>query len=288
MISTKQLKNISIKYSGRSSDYIFPTVVQGCVGGCHYCYAARHSPMSFYGNVMISENLDAIIDTVHKFTPKVSKPNQTHEKYTTWDIACNADIVPVLEEFDWKYLFNYFKNSNRDFATLATKFVNKKLLDYKPDKKIRVRMSLMPENYSNVIEPKTSLVRKRIAFINELYDAGYEVHVNFSPVIYTNTWKEDYKKLFTELDSAISDNVKHDLKCEVIFLTHNEQLHKFNVSQQKKGESALWVPKIQENKTSKFGGNNVRYYHKLKSTLVEEFKELVQEIIPYCEIRYIF
>jgi hypothetical protein len=37
MISTKQLKNISIKYSGRSSDYIFPTVVQGCVGGCHYC-----------------------------------------------------------------------------------------------------------------------------------------------------------------------------------------------------------------------------------------------------------
>lgn len=287
MITYKELKSIAIRFSGRSSDYIFPTVIQGCVGGCHYCYAARHNPDSFYEEQKISNNLDKILEKVKHFEPDIIKPNQTHDKYITWDIGCNSDITPLLKYFDWYKLFDYFKHSERDFGTFATKFTNKDLLSYNPDRKIRVRMSLMPEHYSKVIEPKTTLIRKRIEFINHLYEAGYEVHINFSPVIYTNTWLKDYEQLFELIDSTLTDDVKQQLKCEVIFLTHNANLHLYNLEKNKKGEQVLWCPQYQEDKISKFGGNNIRYKHQLKSKLIDEFKQLLSNI-PYCEIRYIF
>jgi hypothetical protein len=41
-------------------------------------------------------------------------------------------------------LCDYFKKHPKLAATFATKWVNK-LLDYVPENKIRVRMSLMPE-----------------------------------------------------------------------------------------------------------------------------------------------
>ncbi|WP_181307620.1 hypothetical protein [Rufibacter sp. XAAS-G3-1] len=45
---------------------------------------------------------------------------------------------------------------------------------------------------------------------------------------------------------------------------------------------------IQETKQSQFGDINAWYQHQLKAQWVREFKELQQEVIPWCEIRYIF
>lgn len=288
MVIEKELKSKLIRYSGRSSDYIFPTIVQGCFGKCSYCYAARHSPDNFYNNIKISTNLDDIIETVRNFIPDIEKPNQTHEKYISWDIACNSDIVGALHYIDYEKLINYFKESDRDFGTFATKFVNHRLLKYDAEKKMRVRMSLMPEKASQIVEPNTANIMKRIDFMNKLILSGYEVHINFSPVIFTIDWIKDYSKLFDYLNLVLSDKVKEQLKCEVIFLTHNKNLHEYNQLLSKPGEQVLWIPSLQEKKTSGFGGDNIRYEHRFKQNLIEEFKELLKEKLPYCEIRYIF
>jgi len=287
-IQSKTLRNIDIKFSGRSSDYIFPTILSGCFGNCQYCYAARHAPEVFYNQIKVSENLDAIINKVKNFQHNIIKPNQTHEKYITWDIACNADIVPALHLFDWIKLFDYFKNSERDFGTFATKFVNPKLLTYNSNKKIRVRMSLTTDIVNKSLESNTASIRQRVLFLNKLYEAGYEVHINFSPVVFYKNWIKDYKALFSFINNNISKEVKEQLKCEVIFLTHNEKLHKYNLENSLKGENALWTPQFQESKVSKFGGNNIRYQYQLKYKLIDEFKKTLKEYMPYCEIRYIF
>jgi spore photoproduct lyase len=288
-IIEKTLKNIDIKFSGRSSDYIFPTIIQGCFGRCSYCYAARHNPDKFYNQIKISQNIDQIIEKVKNYdTSGIVKPNQTHAKFITWDIACNADIVSALHLFDWEHLFDYFKYSDRDFGTFATKFVNDKLLKYNPDKKIRVRTTLVPLQVHNNVEKNTADLVKRINFLNKLYDAGYEVHVNFSPVIYYTGWLDDYMKLFKAIDFTLSDDVKKQLQCEVIFLTHNENLHNYNVVNKLPGEHVLWVPELQENKVSKFGGNNVRYNHNIKRNFINEFSMVLGAQLPYCNIRYIF
>jgi DNA repair photolyase len=287
-IQHKNLKKIDFKLSGRSSDYIFPTILSGCFGDCLYCYAARHAPNNFYNEIKISENIDEIISKVENYKPDVIKPNQTHSEYVTWDIACNSDIVPALHLFDWEKLFDYFKYSNRDFGTFATKFVNPRLLEYNPNKKIRVRMTLTTFPINKYLEKNTASIKKRVKFINQLYNAGYEVHVNFSPVVYYKGWIKDYEQLFDFINESCSEEVKSQLKCEVIFLTHNESLHKYNLENSKEYESVLWTPDIQENKVSKFGGNNIRYKHGVKNVFINMFKELIAQKMPYCDIRYIF
>ena len=45
---------------------------------------------------------------------------------------------------------------------------------------------------------------------------------------------------------------------------------------------------LKENKTSEYGGNNVRYKRDLKRHSIRQFKRIHNEIIPWNTIRYIF
>ncbi len=101
--------------------------------------------------------------------------------------------------------------------------------------------------------------------------AGYEVHLNFSPVIYYEGWLEDYAALFDQVADSITPRTRAQLRAEVIFLTHNDQLHEVNLRWHPRAEGLLWVPELQEAKTSETGGRNVRYRHGLKGELVAEF-----------------
>jgi len=59
-------------------------------------------------------------------------------------------------------------------------------------------------------------------------EAGYEVDVNFAPVIYCEGWLEDWHKLFTEINEVSYQETLKQLAVEIIFLTHNESVHKLN------------------------------------------------------------
>jgi spore photoproduct lyase len=115
---------------------------------------------------------------------------------------------------------------------------------------------------------------------------GYEVHINFSPVVITDTWLDDYRDLFMLVDEHVTN--KDKVKCEVIFLTHNEKKHNYNLANDISGEDMLWRPEIQENKISGNGELNIRYQHKLKSEYIYQFKALHGIILPWNTIRYIF
>lgn len=175
-------------------------------------------------------------------------------------------------------------------GSFATKYVNKKLLDYNPEGKIRIRFSLMPQSYANLLEPNTSSIEERLSAVKLFQDAGYEVHLNFSPVIITDSWLEDYKELFSIVSKqAVKDNWDNDsVKAEVIFLTHNKSKHIYNTLNDISGEDLIWRPDIQESKVSQYGGENLRYEHTLKSQYIKEFTRLHDEIIPWNTIRYIF
>jgi spore photoproduct lyase len=78
------------------------------------------------------------------------------------------------------------------------------------------------------------------------------------------------------------------VKAEVIFLTHNEEKHRYNVEHKLPGEEFLWTPKIQEGKISQYGGRNVRYEHNRKADYIKQFIQIHDGIIPWNTIRYIF
>jgi spore photoproduct lyase len=146
----------------------------------------------------------------------------------------------------------------------------------------------MPQKLSTIFEPNTPKILDRIKAINRFYKAGYDVHVNFSPVILYKNWEKDYIELFEMLNKYVDDDIKKDVLAEVIFLTHNKLKHETNLKNKLKKENILWNIKLQENKTSEYGGNNVRYKRDLKRHSIRQFKRIHNQIIPWNTIRYIF
>lgn len=134
----------------------------------------------------------------------------------------------------------------------------------------------------------TLKVGDRIKAVNDFIEAGYDVHLNFSPVIVTQGWQQHYTILFEGVDALIDRKYKDKVKAEVIFLTHNKDKHEYNLANNLPGEDMLWNPDIQEDKVSQYGGENIRYRHDLKADYIKEWTELHNNSIPWNTIRYIF
>jgi spore photoproduct lyase len=277
-------KSMVIRPSGRSTDYISPSFGHGCLYNCSYCYMKRHKPKG----LDIATNTADILTAIdhHVWFADVEKPNQTHEKYVTYDISCNEDFALHFKYHDWHKIFDFFKNHHLAMGSFATKYVNEKLLEYNPEGKIRIRFSLMPQKYANVLEPHTTPIDLRIKAIDRFIVTGYDVHINFSPVIVADDWLVEYDELFKSVQSIVEN--KDKVKAEVIFLTHNEGKHQYNLANNFLGENLLWRPEIQEGKISQYGGENIRYKHNLKAQYIKEWTKLHDSIIPWNTIRYIF
>lgn len=282
MVEKVNRKSMLIRESGRSTDFITPSFGYGCLFNCTYCYMKRHKPEGLTIAKNDGEILTAIND--HVVWAEVEKPNQTHDEFITYDISCNEDFALHHKYHNWQYIFDFFKNHPIAMGSFATKYVCEEFLNYNPDKKIRIRFSLMPEKIRKILEPNTNTIEERIKAIPRFIKSGYDVHVNFSPVIVYDGWQHDYRKLFESIKHLES----YDVRAEVIFLTHNENKHKRNVINNLPGENLLWTPEIQEDKTSQYGGSNIRYKRNLKYKFIEDFIYLHDSIIPWNTIRYIF
>lgn len=275
-----------IRPSGRSSDYISPSFGYGCLLNCSYCYMKRHLPEG----LTIATNIDTILKAIDTHCNKLGDKiaNQTHEKYHTYDIACNEDFALHKKYYDWKKIFEFFKNHPKAFGTFATKIVPYDFLSYDPNQKIRIRFSLMPQKISSILEPNTPDILERIQAVDKFIEAGYDVHLNYSPVVIYENWREDYKELFKLVNENIKEENKSKVLSEVIFLTHNKDKHQYNLDNNISGEDLLWLPEYQESKTSQYGGKNLRYKYKTKKKAIEVFKNIHQEVVPWNTIRYIF
>ncbi len=173
-------------------------------------------------------------------------------------------------------------------ATFATKRVNRELLNYDPQGKTRIRFSLMPQSKASVVAIRTSSISERIEAVNDFVEAGYEVHLNFAPVIYYDNWLPDYEQLLEQIDDTLLPKAKEQLQSEVIFLTHNDRLHEVNLGWHPQAEELLWRLDLQETKFSQTGDKNVRYKRGFKGTLVDALCNLIHDRIPHCTIRYAF
>jgi spore photoproduct lyase len=246
----------------------------------------RHKPKG----LSIPKNVNQILTEINTHAVfaqlETKKPNQTHSKYITYDIGCNEDFALHLKHHEWKRIFDFFKHHDKVMGTFATKYVNPELLKYNPNEKIRIRFSLMPESKRKLHEPNTSTIQERIEAIDQFIEAGYDVHVNFSPIIVYDGWLYDYDELFCMLDKEVKNKSK--VLAECIFLTHEIEKHYKNLLKHPETEKDLRVEEMQEEKVSQFGGNNIRYRADLKRQFINKFVELHDTLIPWNKIRYIF
>jgi DNA repair photolyase len=277
--------------NGRSADFIATSNSNGCLSSCQYCYVSRRkggsNPLTVFVN--IEQIADSIRRHQRKLGPKL-EPNQCDPAYWTYDIGCNADLsLDALVCDNPGYLVREFATMEHAKATFATKTVND---DYwtklDPQGRTRIRYSLMPQSIARYVDIGTSPMSERIASINNLIEAGYEVHLNFSPIIPYggDAWRHDWVELWREIDDTLGERAKSQLQCEAFFLTHSEGLHDLNMQWNPKGEEFLWSPTLQVPK--KTAPDLVVYDYNWRRGELERFKHGVEKYLPYCPVRYSF
>jgi spore photoproduct lyase len=285
-------KSLTARANGRSSHWVAASAANGCAMACAYCYVPRRK--GFANPISVFVNIEQITGYLERHAKRQgAKPHdpkdQIDPQYWVYDIGENSDLsVDAMISDNVRDLVTLFRLLPNAKASFATKYVNRDLLELDPQGKTRIRLSLMPERMARLVDVRTSPVHERIAAINDFVAADYEVHVNFSPVIVYDGWRADYAELLRQLDAALSPAAKAQLAAEVIFLTHNEQLHEVNQRWHPKAEASLWRPELQETKRSQTGGCNVRYKSGPKRALVRELRELIAAHLPYCRVRYAF
>src|SRR5215203_2399493 len=226
-------------------------------------------------------NQDAVERHAYKQGMKLG-PTQADPDLWVYEFGTDSDLsVDAAVRSNVRDIVGHFRGLPNAKATFATKFVNRDLLDYDPQDKTRLRFSLKPPQTSRLVDVRTSAVERRVSAINDFAEAGYEVNVNFGPVIVKDGWQRDYAGHFGMIDASLSPQAKAQLAAEIIFLTHTKELHEVNLRWHPEGEKLLWRPDIQEHKTSQASGERVLRYDR-KRWLVREFKELLAERLPYC------
>lgn len=285
-------KSLTARANGRSSHWVAASAANGCAMACAYCYVPRRK--GFANPISVFVNIEQIAGYLQRHAKRQGpKPEDPHDqidsKYWVYDIGENSDLsIDAMISDNVRDLVALFRQLPNAKASFASKYVNRELLELDPQGKTRIRFSLMPESMARLLDVRTSPVPERIAAINEFVAAGYEVHINLSPVIVYEGWLADYRELLGQLDAALSAPAKAQLAAEIIFLTHNQQLHEVNLRWHPKAEAVLWQPNLQEAKVSQTGGHNLRYRAGRKRTLVRQLCELMAEQLPYCRIRYAF
>src|SRR5215217_331203 len=115
-----RLKTLVCKESGRSSDFISPSLANGCMGACAYCYVDRNkavNPITLFTN---TEEILVAVDKHVQKQPWPKVPNQTHSLYYTYDIGCNSDIsVDAAISDNVQVAIDFFREHPKAFATFA-------------------------------------------------------------------------------------------------------------------------------------------------------------------------
>lgn len=277
MIKLQKTKTLVTKDNNNSANCIAPNLIYGCFGGCvnTYCYMSRYN-----GNrVFVNTNVDDIFNSVVEWEKGFTKvPDQQDPRWTMVDIACNSDLV-LMQKHLPEHLMDYLKRYD-DHPTLNTTMATKypgllKIQVNHFNKKPRVRVSLMPQVYSDILEPKMQKIDSRIKDINRLKQLGWEVHCNYSPVVFYKGWEEEYDRLFAQVKEQAGIN-----KCEVIALTNH------------KNQMARSSPEAQElmkySNEVKNKQGIMRYPLSYKYKLIDKFKQIYQRYFPLDTIRYIF
>lgn len=283
-------KGLALRPNGRSAHFIAPSTSNGCAMACAYCYVPRRK--GFANPITLFANTEAIGGAIARHAGRqgpLPAPDQVDRDSWVYDIGENGDLsVDALVGGGVRDLVALFRSLPNAKGSFATKFVNRDLLAYEPAGRTRIRVSLMPERIAKVVDVRTSPVAERIAAIDDFVRAGYEVHVNFSPVILYEGWEADWRALFRALDAGIGPASRDQLAAEIIFLTHNAALHAVNLRWHPKAEDLLWRPDLQETKRSEGGQENLRYRGRWKARWLERFRALLAQELPYCRVRYAF
>lgn len=293
-----------VRENGRSTDYVLTrSFSYGCPLMCSYCYVARNNTTKNDEQLTVPSNpvnfatdVDSMILAIKHFVdglPRHKISNQCHATYYTLDIGEYSDMLaPQLIDLTNKVLAELvpYRNLATSFASKITTITDvKRLIDCPVVGKGRIRASVAPQWVIDQTELGTAKVKDRLLGLNLAYEKGYEVHLNFSPMIITKSFEEDYIELLKLIRDTLCKEVLEQIKYEGIFLTHSYVL---SVRNKKffplNSEDLLWTPHNQQDSVNLRNNPKINYNYPVRYSYMTLFRSLISKYLPECKERYLF
>lgn len=296
--------------NGRSTDFLPSNMLgYGCRFMCSYCYVDRRDPATFpklYDDALnVVTLIDKSMQNHEESRSLFNKINgkdleryrdEKHGPYTTFDLGCDSDctldnqltanqnypghIIDIINQV------SLIPEAMISFATKSSD-IDPFIAHVKNPNMCRIRLSMMPEHHRQTLELNTSKIEDRLQAINKLVDAGFQVHINLSPIVVTKEFLQEYRDLLSLINDSLSTRAKSQLAYEIIFLTHSPTLYDKVPEYAPKAHQMMVEGPLKL--VPKWNKPNVYSYGKSdKNTLKQVMNNLISKITPYSRIRYMF
>lgn len=172
-----------------------------CIYECEYCYLQGHFNTP---DIVFFINHEDIINEMQAIADENKGPVWFHGG----EFSDSLNLSHVTNEYSLYYEF--FEKNSHCFYEIRTKSVNtKEILKHSPLKNIVLSFSLGSEYATKKFDHKCPSVKARIKAIMELSHRGYQIGLHFDPVIFHETFLEEYKKIFSEISKIPNNQLQY-------------------------------------------------------------------------------
>lgn len=272
-------KGLKFQSCKPSAHYQLP-LYSGCMGQCQYCYLNTNLGDKPYAK--INSNIDDILKQAQKYI------DERLPKMTIFEGSATSDPLP-MEPYSGslKKAIEFFAvNPNARFRFVSKFNDVDTLLDIKHNGKTEVRFTLNTDYVVNNYENATAAIKLRLEACRKMAAAGYPMGFIIAPVFLYDNYKEDYKKLLTDLRESIPRDLIKSSTFEVI--SHRYTPRAKNIINEVFPDNTL--PMTDEDRKYKYGqfGYGKFVYNKEDLAEMKEFfLSEISNIFPESEIKYI-
>jgi spore photoproduct lyase len=267
-------KSLTHQPNNKTSDFLVPYTSSGCSAMCLYCYLVCTYYKSAYLRVFV--NREAMMAKLKRAADKFPG--------SVFEIGSNSDLVlenSVSGNLEWT--IGQFSDVHHARLTLPTKFdMVDSLLSLDHGGNVTIRMSLNPQEIIRRVEFGTSGLLERIAALNKLYHAHYDVGILVAPIILIDGYEEYYESLFQTMAAELDPGLLSGVPIEIIFMTYGMVTRDINAQAFPNA-----VPLYDKDSMAFCGRGRYGYTQEVKQRVSEFLRERITRYLPEARIAYI-
>jgi spore photoproduct lyase len=187
---------------GAKENYYFSHMMN-CLYDCRYCFLQGMYRSAHY---VLFVNYE---DFTNEIENKIQKTDKEIHFFSGYD--CDSLALEPVTKF-LEYFLPVFREHRNALLEIRTKSTQiRTLLNTEPLDNCVIAWSFTPDEIAAVLEHKTPSVDRRIESIIKLQEKGWRIGLRFDPLIYSNKFKSEYRKLFTDTLQICNPELLHSV-----------------------------------------------------------------------------
>ena len=188
---------------GGHHNYYFSHLLN-CIYDCRYCFLqGMYSSANYVFFVNYERFLESMDETLRQHS---GEPVYFFSGYDSDSLALDQ-VTRFVDTF-----VPFIRAREHAWMELRTKSVSiRPLLAHEACERCVVAFSMTPDGIARALEHKAPPVHQRIRAMSELAKAGWPIGLRFDPLIYHDSYRDSYAKLFEDVFSSLPSESVHSV-----------------------------------------------------------------------------